>query len=612
MKRANGIILTLALLMVAQLVSAQSKVKGTLKNDGHTMEWSVSGITVTKKGQPKFEKVNFAGTNDGSIKQEIEGTVSPGTTITADLKKVSGKKMPKIFIDFDYRKTGDPIFMPGHLIQLEDKDHMSKSFTVPSNAETVDIFITYRTPDPQPRAYALEMNVSIRLKVKGGTTATPVRPSAPVKKDTCRMRESKSGFFDLWGEVSIRCNDEEDDAYEIARLDDPIYENDRIRTKEDSGAVLVWELEDHENPYHNQTFTMGEESIIVIPIKPRDPCDIRNYEDGRINWGYVAGKMWAIEKHNFKRMLEGREPEDPCEEKGHIVFGVRDLDELPPDFDEEKIRKHWMELSGEQVYEIRQQIRWWNDHNNPAFRKKGTTTEIPVVYAIESQGSEVKINMLSGFMPIVSEKTKAFHILTEGQSATVGRNGKIVVKKIDVNKVAKKFGISNAALQGNTATVVKRYEIERAIVKYKVTKGDHQGVLAKAFDKYGRYERRELQMGNHLTIALLQDNVSYTLDRNTKTAKRTKDADLNFLNLNETLMKKLNLKKKGTKKVLGKDCILYEGKNVQFYVWKGLVMKKVQKESDGTTTIHEVTSIEEPTSIEAKTFKMPSGYTIKN
>ena len=200
----------------------------------------------------------------------------------------------------------------------------------------------------------------------------------------------------------------------------------------------------------------------------------------------------------------------------------------------------------------------------------------------------------------------------EGQKLTIGRKGKILVKSSDVNKVDKKFGISNAALQGNTETVFKRYEIERAIVKYKVTKGGHQGVLAKAFDKYGRYERRELQMGNHLTIALLQDNVSYTLDRNTKTAKRTKDADLNFLNLNETLMKKLNLKKKGTKKVLGKDCILYEGKNVQFYVWKGLVMKKVQKESDGTTTIHEVTSIEEPTSIEAKTFKMPSGYTIKN
>ena len=118
-------------------------------------------------------------------------------------------------------------------------------------------------------------------------------------------------------------------------------------------------------------------------------------------------------------------------------------------------------------------------------------------------------------------------------------------------------------------------------------------------------------MGNRQTVALLQDNVSYSLDMSTKIAKRTKDADLNFLNLNEALMKKLNLKKKGTKRVLGKDCILYEGKNVQFYVWKGLVMKKVQKESDGTTTIHEVTSIEEPTSVDPSLFKVPSGYTVK-
>ena len=425
------------------------------------------------------------------------------------------------------------------------------------------------------------------------------------------MKKSKYEFFDLWGEVSIRCNDEEDDAYEFARLDDPIYENDRIRTKEDSGAVLVWELDDDENPYQNQTLTIGEESVIVIPIKPRDPCVVRNYEDGTINWGYVAGKAWALQKYNFKRMLEGRELGDPCEKEVWFMMGVRDLDVLPPGFDKEKIRMHYKELSLEQVIKIKRSIMLWNDHNNPAFQNKGTTTEIPVVYAIESQGSEVKINMLSGFMPIVSEKTKAFHILNQGQSATVGRNGKIVVKKIDVNKVAKKFGISNAALQGNTETVVKRYEIERAIVKYKVTKGDHQGVLAKAFDKYGRYERRELKIGNVETIALTQGNTSYALNKNKKTAKRTKDADLNFLNLNETLMKKLNLKKKGTATVMGKQCDHYVGTNVEYYVWKGLVMKKVQKEKNGATTIHEVTSIEQPASIDAKMFKMPDGYTVK-
>ncbi len=599
MKRAVRFIVVLALLTVVQIASAQS---GKISYGDLEMAYSYSSAKNVKVEWPEGWTAGRFYEGYTTYKSPVEfATItcdaSVGEEITVTARKTKGTNNDRV---------GGCVLFDGQRHKVaEDAKGIKLTFKVPSENMAKKIKVQLWCGDPNSFVVLYE----IIWKVKGeATTPTPVKPE---KKDTCRMKKSKYEFFDLWGEVSIRCYDEEDDAYEFARLDDPIYENDRIRTKEESGAVLVWELEDHENPYHDQTFTMGEESIIVIPIKPRDPCDIRNYEDGRINWGYVAGKMWAIEKHNFKRMLEGREPEDPCEEKGHIVFGVRDLDELPPDFDEEKIRKHWMELSGEQVYEIRQQIRWWNDHNNPAFRKKGTTTEIPVVYAIESQGSEVKINMLSGFVPVVSEKTKAFYILKEGQSATVGRNGKIVVKKIDVNKVAKKFGISNAALQGNTETVVKRYEMERAIVKYKVTKGDHQGVLAKAFDKYGRYERRELQMGNHLTIALLQDNVSYTLDRNTKTAKRTKDADLNFLNLNETLMKKLNLKKKGTKKVLGKDCILYEGKNVQFYVWKGLVMKKVQKEKNGATTIHEVTSIEEPTSIDAKMFKMPKGYTVK-
>lgn len=599
MKRAVRFIVVLALLTVVQLASAQS---GKISYGDLEMAYSYSSAKNVKVEWPEGWTAGRFYEGYTTYKSPVEfATItcdaSVGEQITVTARKTKGTNNDRV---------GGCVLFDGQRHKVaEDAKGIKLTFKVPSENMAKKIKVQLWCGDPNSFVVLYE----IIWKVKGeATTPTPVKPE---KKDTCRMKKSKYEFFDLWGEVSIRCNDEEDDAYEFARLDDPIYENDRIRTKEESGAVLVWELEDHENPYHDQTFTMGEESIIVIPIKPRDPCDIRNYEDGRINWGYVAGKMWAIEKHNFKRMLEGREPEDPCEEKGHIVFGVRDLDELPPDFDEEKIRKHWMELSGEQVYEIRQQIRWWNDHNNPAFRKKGTTTEIPVVYAIESQGSEVKINMLSGFVPVVSEKTKAFYILKEGQSATVGRNGKIVVKKIDVNKVAKKFGISNAALQGNTETVVKRYEIERAIVKYKVTKGDHQGVLAKAFDKYGRYERRELKIGNVNSIALTQGSNSYALDKKTKIAKRTKDADLNFLNLNETLMKKLKLQKKGTATVVGKKCDHYVGRNVEYYVWKGLVLKKVQKEKNGTTTIHEVTSIEEPTSIDAKFFKMPKGYTVK-
>ena len=135
--------------------------------------------------------------------------------------------------------------------------------------------------------------------------------------------------------------------------------------------------------------------------------------------------------------------------------------------------------------------------------------------------------------------------------------------------------------------------------------------MAKAFDMYGEYERRELRMGSQTSIVLTAGAESYTLNKNKKTAKRTQDANLNFLDFSTPLMKKLNLQKKGTAKVLGKDCTIYAGSNVEYYVWQGIVMKKVQKENNGTTVIHEVTSIEEPKSIEAKIFKMPSGYTVK-
>ena len=144
-----------------------------------------------------------------------------------------------------------------------------------------------------------------------------------------------------------------------------------------------------------------------------------------------------------------------------------------------------------------------------------------------------KVWLFVGGAEVTSKKTKETFQLKPGQTVSVGKDGKIVVKKFDIEQGAKRFGIL------------------------------------------------------------------------------TKDADLNFLDLNETLMKKLNLQKKGTATVAGKQCDHYVGTNVEFYVWKGLVIKKVQKGKNGVTTIHEVTSIEQPTSIDPKMFKMPNGYTVK-
>ena len=108
MKKLFTTLTTLMLMMAALVTNAQTKVEGTLENDGHKMKWSISGVTVTEKEQPKLEKVNYAGTDDGDLKQKLSGTVAPGALITADLQKVSGKNKPKVYIQFDYYKEGSP------------------------------------------------------------------------------------------------------------------------------------------------------------------------------------------------------------------------------------------------------------------------------------------------------------------------------------------------------------------------------------------------------------------------------------------------------------------------------------------------------------------------
>ena len=203
MNRLLTTLTTIILLMATQLANAQTKVDGTLTNDGHTMKWSISGVTVTEKGQPKFEKVNFAGTNDGDLKQELSGTVAPGATITADLQKVSGKDKPKVYILFDYYKE-DSFFSVNYGIPatLKEEDYTAKTFTVPRDATEVLVMLIYRTPDPQPRAYALEMNVVGRFKVGKATPKTEPKPDPkpqPKQEEDCNCncdQMPEGGYID--------------------------------------------------------------------------------------------------------------------------------------------------------------------------------------------------------------------------------------------------------------------------------------------------------------------------------------------------------------------------------------------------------------------------------
>ena len=96
--------------------------------------------------------------------------------------------------------------------------------------------------------------------------------------------DSKIRFNDLYGEVSIRPNDEEDDAYEYAELDSVIYENDRIRTKEDSGAIL------------------GLEDMTTFVIKPESVLVVRSENPSETKIDMLAGRLMV----NVKKMSEGK------------------------------------------------------------------------------------------------------------------------------------------------------------------------------------------------------------------------------------------------------------------------------------------------------------------
>lgn len=232
------------------------------------------------------------------------------------------------------------------------------------------------------------------------------------------------------------------------------------------------------------------------------------------------------------------------------------------------------------------------------------------VFVLEADGKTSRVYLLSGSMDVASKKTRKKVTLKPGQASTTDANGQMKVQKFDIKKAARKFGITDDELQGTASTSTKRYEVERGLVKYKLTKGSEEGVMAKLFDSYGRMERRELKMPSQQTVQITQGNTSYRLNTQQKTAQGVKDAELNFLDFSTPIMKKLNLKKTGTGKVLDRQCDIYTNATMEYYVWKGIVLRKVEHTGNSVTTT-EATSIEQPATVDGSLFKIPNGYTLK-
>jgi hypothetical protein len=542
MKRINGIILTLALLMAGTL-GAWAQYSDKISSGDSEMLYAFGGGEVASDVQKK--------STPNEVHHSIACRIGPGGTIALSGKKLKGPDSLKIIvIQVRFKKKDGSLAAPVRR-EIFKNGSGSLKLQVPEGTEEVSASITFKARRSNRTVIGgysgkdLICFVSWYVRAGAPTTIVPGPSTTQQAIDNCNcdyikddigynLIDSHIRFNDFYGEVKMRPNWMEDDSYEFVDLDSPIYECYRIKTEEDSGAILgLWDM---------STYVMKPESILII----------RTEEDNQSKIQMIMGNMWA----NIKKMAEGK---SVVFEMSECVCGIN-----------------------------------------------GT------IVALEEKNGESNVYLFAGKVDVTSKKTKKKQVLQPGQTTSVGKDGKIVVKKFNIEQGAKKFGIPMSEIRNHysnttTTATTKRYDVERAMVKYKVTTGTTQGVMAKVFDKYGQKERRELKMGNQTTLQLTQGNNSYSLDTQAKTYTQVTNAELNFLNMNDPVMLKLKLKKKGTAKVLNRECTIYANSDTEFYVWKGIVLKKVAHTKKGITTT-EATSVELPASVDSKYFNMPAGY----
>jgi hypothetical protein len=228
-------------------------------------------------------------------------------------------------------------------------------------------------------------------------------------------------------------------------------------------------------------------------------------------------------------------------------------------------------------------------------------------YVLENDGKSSRVYLLQGSMEVTSKKGSKKSTLKPGQAATVNNQGQMSVNSFDVGAMAKKYKISGVS---STATTTQdkdaRYDVKCAVVKYKYTKGKETGQQERSFDNYGKLERRHFKSSSNETLMYIRDNKNYSLNVKKKTMTVTEDEQLNFKNTNDSRIKKTDKRKTAT--ILGKTCTLYQTKSSDYWVWKGIVLKKVERQKDGTQAITEATSIQTLSSLPASTFEVPKGY----
>ncbi len=387
--------------------------------EGHTMKYSISGGKILKKEKADISHDNFGHDN---YRQSIKGIVQPGATISVDLSKVDGEGTPRLGIVFDYVKKGQMPSLMGIMYQTEQKNSTSKSFRVPSDAESVEIHIHYQVPH---KGTDSDIDISARLYVgdsmpdyeySSSTPSTSVNTNTPGNfrwddkyEDKCEICDGKfSGYFisGLKGNFIQRCG--------------------TITTEEN--------IQHYFEPRPNELYD---------PIFVKDQISTLDHDVVKVQWGNDEGSSITIGPNSQIR-YEG------------LVNG------------KPRWKVHYGTIVGQRLKKIEQK--------KPSFSLSNCLVELlGTSYVIQDNGKTSAVYLLDGSIKVTNNKKKSY-TLKPGQSSTIGKDGKIVVKTFDVNAMAKKYGITLNGT-GNTGLVFTADNLHYKILSDKTVEltGDLRG-----------------------------------------------------------------------------------------------------------------------------------------
>jgi len=184
-----------------------------------------------------------------------------------------------------------------------DTGKFEERIDIPKGTTTVRVYINYLghtvkyLGNQEYKEYS-EFNVEAKYEVTGTIVEeTAPQPWSTEEEPHCHQTDSHIRFNDYYGEVKIRCDFEEDDSYEFVDLNTVIYEYDRIKTEDDSGAIL------------------GLEDMSTYVIKPESILIIHTEEDKTSRLELIVGAIVG----NWKKMLQGKSIE--CE-MSQCVAGI--------------------------------------------------------------------------------------------------------------------------------------------------------------------------------------------------------------------------------------------------------------------------------------------------